>query len=73
MIFPETPLFSSSSSGRVDLTDAFIKKASAAGVNRGWSAELQNPGVGVLGQDVRFVDYATLTNIAVVGNVGLLR
>ena len=50
-------------------TDAFIKKASAAGVNRGWSAELQNPGVGVLGQDVRFVDYATLTNIANYGNV----
>ncbi len=50
-------------------TDAFIKKADAAGVNRGWSAELQNPGVGILGQDVRFVDYATLTNVANYGNV----
>lgn len=50
-------------------TDAFIKKADAKGVNRGWSAELQNPGVGILGQDVRFVDYNTLTNVANYGNV----
>ncbi len=50
-------------------TDAFIKKATATGVNRGWSAETQNPGVGILGTDVRFVDYATLTNVANYGNV----
>ncbi|NTW84855.1 MAG: TonB-dependent receptor [Holophagaceae bacterium] len=50
-------------------TDAFIKKADAKGVYRGWSAEAQNPGVGVLGTDVRFVDYATLTNIANYNNV----
>jgi len=50
-------------------TDAFIKKADAKGLNRGWNAELQNPGVGVLGQDVRFVDYATLTNVANYGRV----
>ena len=50
-------------------TDAFIKKASSAGVYRGWSAEAVNPGAGVLGSDVRFVDYATLTNIANYGNV----
>ena len=50
-------------------TDAFIKKADAKGVNRGWNAETQNPGVGIPGTDVRFVDYATLTNIANYGTV----
>jgi hypothetical protein len=50
-------------------TDAFIKKATAAGVNRGWSANAVNPGPGIVGQDVSFVDYATLTNIANYGNV----
>ncbi len=56
-------------------TDAFIKKATASGVNRGWSAQAVDPGPGVVGAvgaagaDVSFVDYATLTNIANYGNV----
>lgn len=52
-------------------TDAFIKKADAKGVNRGWSANTANPGqTGALFTDqVRFVDYATLTNVANYGNV----
>ncbi|GLH67493.1 TonB-dependent receptor [Geothrix edaphica] len=50
-------------------TDAFIKKADAAGVNRGWNANLANPGPGILGQDVQFVDYNTITNPANYGRV----